>query len=211
MRSVDRLQLTRRVRCAICSSAVEGAPSGDSHYNSALFDHWGNAVAVSLFDVSIPVLIRGLSNLSAIIDKAAAYAEAKKLDPTTLPQARLFPDMFPLTRQVQITCDTAKGAAARLAGIEIPKHEDNETTLSELKQRIAKTLDFIKGIRASQLEGAEGRSIEMKGQNRTLNFTGTSYLTQFVLPNFYFHESIAYAILRHNGVEVGKFDYLGAV
>jgi hypothetical protein len=149
--------------------------------------------------------------LSAIIDKAAAYAEAKKLEPTTLLHARLFPDMFPLTRQVQITCDTAKGAAARLAGIEIPKHEDNETTLPELKQRIAKTLDFIKGIKASQLEGAEGRSIEMKGQNRTLNFTGTSYLTQFVLPNFYFHESIAYAILRHNGVEVGKFDYLGAV
>jgi hypothetical protein len=168
-------------------------------------------MTVSLFDVSIPVLARGLGNLSAIIDKAVAYTETKKLDPTALPQARLFPDMFPLTRQVQITCDTAKGAAARLAGIEIPKHEDSETTLPELCQRIAKTLDFVKGIKASQLEGAETRSIEMKGQNRTLNFTGVSYLTQFVLPNFYFHESIAYAILRHNGVEVGKFDYLGVV
>jgi uncharacterized protein len=166
-------------------------------------------MALSLFDVSIPVLVRGLGNLSAIIDKAAAHAEAKKLDPTALAQARLFPDMFPLTRQVQITCDTAKGAAARLAGIEAPKHEDNETTLPELKQRIAKTLDFVKSVKASQLEGAETRAIELKGPNRTLNFTGLSYLNHFVLPNFYFHESIAYAILRHNGVEVGKFDYLG--
>jgi hypothetical protein len=168
-------------------------------------------MALSLYDISIPVLARGLGNLSTIIDKAAAYAEAKKLDPAALPQARLFPDMFPLTRQVQIACDTAKGAAARLAGIEAPKHEDNETVLPELKQRIAKTLDFIKGIKASQLEGAETRSIELKGQNRTLSFTGFSYLNHFVLPNFYFHESIAYAILRHNGVEVGKADYLGAI
>ena len=166
-------------------------------------------MALSLFDVSIPVLVRGLSNLSIIIDKAAAHAEAKKLDATALAQARLFPDMFPLTRQVQITCDTAKGAAGRLAGIDTPKHEDNETTLPELKQRIAKTLDFIKGVKASQLEGAETRSIELKGPNRTLTFTGLSYVNNFVLPNFYFHESIAYAILRHNGVEVGKADYLG--
>jgi hypothetical protein len=166
-------------------------------------------MALSLFDVSIPVFIRGLSNLSAIIDKAAAHAEAKKLDPTVLPQARLFPDMFPLARQVQVTCDTAKGGAARLAGIEIPKHEDTETTLPELKQRLAKTLDFIKGVKASQLEGAETRAIEIKTPHRTFNFTGLSYLNQFVLPNFYFHESIAYAILRHSGVEVGKGDYLG--
>jgi hypothetical protein len=168
-------------------------------------------MALSFFDVSIPALVRGLGNLSVIIDKAAAHAEAKKLDPAALAQARLFPDMFPLTRQVQITCDTAKGAAARLAGLEIPKHEDNETTLPELKQRIAKTLDFIQGVKASQLEGAETRSIELKSPNRTLSFTGLTYLTQFVLPNFYFHQSIAYAILRHNGVEVGKFDYLGEV
>ena len=166
-------------------------------------------MALSLFDVSIPVLVRGLTNLSTIIDKAAAHAEAKKLDPTALAQARLFPDMFPLTRQVQITCDTAKGAAGRLAGIDIPKHEDNETTLPELKQRIAKTLDFIKSIKASQLEGAESALDRDQGPNRTLNFTGLSYVNHFVLPNFYFHESIAYAILRHNGVEVGKSDYLG--
>jgi hypothetical protein len=168
-------------------------------------------MALSLFDVSIPVLVRGLNNVSTIIDKASAHAEAKKLDPAVLAQARLFPDMFPLTRQVQIMCDTAKGAAGRLAGIEIPKHEDNETTFPQLKQRIAKTVDFIKGVKASQLEGAETRSIEIKGPNRSFNFTGLSYLNQFVLPNFYFHESIAYAILRHNGVEVGKFDFLGEV
>jgi hypothetical protein len=119
--------------------------------------------------------------------------------------------MFPLTRQVQITCDTAKGAAARLAGIEPPKHEDNETTLAELKQRVAKTLEFVKGIKAGQLEGAETRSIELKGPSRTLTFTGLTYLNHFVLPNFYFHESISYAILRHNGIEVGKNDYLGAI
>jgi len=168
-------------------------------------------MALSLFDVSIPVLVRGLGNLSVIIDKAVAHAEAKKLDAAALTQARLFPDMFPLVRQVQIACDTAKGAAARLAGIEIPQHQDNETTLPELKQRIAKTLDFIQGIKASQLEGAETRSIEIKGANRTLSFTGLSYLNNFVLPNFYFHETISYAILRHNGVEVGKNDYLGAI
>jgi uncharacterized protein len=168
-------------------------------------------MALSLYDVSIPVLVRGLTNLSTLIDKAAAHAEAKKIEPSVLAQARLFPDMFPLVRQVQITCDTAKGAAGRLAAIDIPKHEDTETTLAELKQRIAKTVDFIQSVKASQLEGAESRSIEIKTPNRTFSFTGLSYLNQFVLPNFYFHESISYAILRHNGVEVGKNDYLGAM
>ena len=168
-------------------------------------------MALSLYDVSIPVLVRGLTNLSALLDKAAAHAEAKKFDSAVLAQARLYPDMFPLTRQVQITCDTAKGAAGRLAGIDIPKHEDTETTLAELKQRIAKTLDFIQSVKASQLEGAESRSIEIKTPNRTFSFTGLSYLNHFVLPNFYFHESISYAILRHNGIEVGKGDYLGAI
>src|SRR5580700_2596893 len=109
-------------------------------------------MALSLYDVSIPVFVRGLSNLSTLIDKAAAHAEAKKFEPAVLAQARLFPDMFPLTRQVQITCDTAKGAAGRLAGIDIPKHDATETTLAELKQRIAKTLDFIQSVKPSQLE-----------------------------------------------------------
>jgi uncharacterized protein len=168
-------------------------------------------MALSLYDVSIPVLVRGLTNLSILIDKAATHAEAKKFEPAVLAQARLYPDMFPLARQVQITCDTAKGAAGRLAGIDIPKHEDTETTLAELKQRIAKTVDFIQSVKPGQLEGAESRSIEIKTPNRTLSFTGLSYLNNFVLPNFYFHESISYAILRHNGIEVGKGDYLGAI
>jgi hypothetical protein len=166
-------------------------------------------VSLSIYDVSVPLLIRGLTNLSAILDKAAAYAAEKKIDPAIFAQLRLFPDMLALTRQVQIACDTSKGAAARLAGIEIPKHEDNEATLADLKQRIAKTLDFLKGIKADQLKDAEGRSIEIKLPTRTLTFTGLSYLTEFVLPNFFFHESMTYALLRHNGVDIGKSDFLG--
>ena len=168
-------------------------------------------MTISIYELSIPVLTRGLSNLSSILDKAAAHAAAKKFDPAALAQARLFPDMFPLTRQVQITCDTAKGAAARLAGIDIPKHEDTETTLDELKQRIAKTLDFVKSVKAEQMKGAESKTIELKFPNRTITFTGLSYLVDFVLPNFFFHESIAYALLRSSGVEVGKMDFLGSV
>jgi uncharacterized protein len=168
-------------------------------------------VTISIYDISIPVLTRGLTNLSSILDKAAAHAAARKFDPAALAQARLFPDMFPLTRQVQITCDTAKGAAGRLAGIDIPKHEDTETTLDELKQRIAKTLDFVKTVKAEQMKGAESKTIELKFPNRTITFTGLSYLVDFVLPNFFFHESMTYALLRSSGVEVGKMDFLGSV
>ncbi len=168
-------------------------------------------MTISIYDISIPVLTRGLTNLSSILDKAAAHAAARKFDPAALAQARLFPDMFPLTRQVQITCDTAKGAAGRLAGIDIPKHEDTETTLDELKQRIAKTLDFVKSVKAEQMKGAESKTIELKFPNRTITFTGLSYLVDFVLPNFFFHESMTYALLRSSGVEVGKMDFLGSV
>jgi hypothetical protein len=128
-----------------------------------------------------------------------------------LAQSRLFPDMFPLARQVQITCDTAKGAAGRLAGVDVPKHEDNEANLEQLKARVAKTLDFVKSVREAQLANAEARSIELKFPSATLKFTGLSYATDFVLPNFYFHISVAYALLRQAGVEVGKNDYLGAI
>ena len=146
-------------------------------------------MSLSLYEFSVPVLLRGLSNLSTLLDKGAAYAEAKKFDSVVLVQARLYPDMFPLSRQVQIACDTAKGAAARLAGIEIPKHEDNEVTLADLKQRIAKTVDFLATVSAEKLKDAEGRSIEIKTPNRTLKFTARSYVTDFVLPNFYFHST----------------------
>jgi hypothetical protein len=166
-------------------------------------------MTISLYDFSIPVLVRGLTNLSAILDKAAAQAAAKKFDPLVLAQARLFPDMHPLVRQVQIACDTAKGAAGRLAAAEIPKHDDREVTFDDLKKRVAKTLDFLNTFTPDTLQGAEERSIEIKFPNGAWKFTAVGYLTDFVLPNFYFHVSVVYALLRNNGVELGKSDYLG--
>jgi hypothetical protein len=168
-------------------------------------------MAISMYDFSIPVLTRGLTNLSAILDKAAAHAAAKKFDSAVLAQTRLFPDMHPLVRQVQIACDTAKGAAGRLAGIEVPKHEDTEATFAELKARIAKTLEFVKSVTAVQLKDSETRDIEIKFPNGAWKFTGLAYLNDFVLPNFYFHTTVVYALLRKAGVEVGKMDFLGAI
>jgi len=168
-------------------------------------------VSLSLYDVSIPPLTLGLTNLSALLDKAAAHAEAKKVDPKVFADVRLIADMFPLKRQVQITCDTAKGAAARLGGVEIPKHEDNESNFAELKERIAKTLAFIGSIKADQISAAEAREVVLKFPNSTLKFSGRDYVTKFVLPNFYFHITAAYAILRTNGVDVGKNDFLGQI
>jgi hypothetical protein len=168
-------------------------------------------MSISMYEISIPVLTRGLTNLSAILDKAAAHAATKKFDSAVLAQSRLFPDMHPLLRQVQIACDTAKGAAARLAEIEVPKHEDTEVTFADLKARIAKTVDFLKTINAAQVKDAESRSIEIKFPNGAWKFTGIDYLTGFVLPNFYFHSSMVYALLRKAGVEVGKGDFLGAI
>lgn len=168
-------------------------------------------MAISLYDVSIPTLTRGLTNLSAILDKAAAYAAAKKIGDTVLAQTRLFPDMHPLSRQVQIACDTAKGAAGRLAGIEVPKHEDNETTLPELKARIAKTVDYLKTVTASKFPSDDSRPIEIKFPSGSWKFTAVNYVNDFVLPNFYFHSSMVYALLRQSGVEIGKGDFLGAI
>src|SRR5271170_8477216 len=168
-------------------------------------------MSLNIYEVSIPVLVRGLTNLAAIIEKAAVHAAAKNIDPVVLAQARLYPDMHPLIRQVQIACDTAKGAAARLAGIEAPKHEDTETTLPELKARIAKTVDFLKTVTAAQMAGDERRAIEIKFPNGAWKFTAIGYVTDFVLPNFYFHISMAYALLRKGGVEIGKSDFLGAI
>ncbi len=168
-------------------------------------------MSISVYDFSLPALTRGLTNLSVILDKAAAYAAAKKFDPLVLAQSRLYPDMHPLVRQVQIACDTAKAAAGRLAAVDIPKHEDNEVTLDDLKQRIAKTLDFLKTIGVDQLKGAEDRPIEIKFPSGAWKFTGVAYLTDYALPNFYFHLSMVYALLRNNGVELGKSDFLGAI
>jgi hypothetical protein len=164
-----------------------------------------------MYDVSIPVFTLTLTNLSAILDKAASHADTKKVDPKAIPQARLIVDMLPLSAQIQIACDTAKGAAARLAGVDVPKHEDTEATLPELKARVAKTLDFIKTIKPQQVQGSETREIVLQFPQTTLKFTGSNYLTNFVLPNFFFHVTMAYALLRKNGVELGKRDFLGPI
>lgn len=168
-------------------------------------------MSASLYDFSVPAFTLALTNLSNQIDKASAYAERKKFDTKALADARLIADMLTFTRQVQIACDNAKGPVARLAGIENPKHEDNETTFAELKARIAKTLDFIKTVRPEQFVGAETREIVLQFPSLTLKFTGHNYLTKFALPNFYFHVTMAYALLRQNGVELGKPDFIGAV
>jgi len=166
-------------------------------------------MSLTLYQASIPVFIRMLGNLSAILDKAAAHAEAKKIDPAIFINARLAPDMFPLSRQVQIATDMVKGCAARLAGIDVPSYEDNESTFAELQARIAKTTAFLQSISASQIDGHEDRPITLKFGSREVSFLGQAYLLDFVLPNFHFHLTTAYAILRHNGVAIGKMDYIG--
>ncbi len=168
-------------------------------------------MALALYDISIHSLIRGLHNLSIVLGKADAHAAAKKFDPLVLAQSRLYPDMYPLVRQVQIACDTAKGAAARLANLDVPKHDDTETTLGDLKQRVAKTIAFLETVKAGQVDGDDDRTIELKMPNGALKFTAVSYLADFVLPNFYFHSSMVYALLRNNGVELGKGDFLGTL
>lgn len=168
-------------------------------------------MSVSLYDVSIPIFTLTLTNLSAILDKAESYGQAKKVDPKVIPQARLIVDMLPLSAQIQIACDHAKGAAARLAGLEVPKHEDTEATLADLKARVAKTLEFIKTIKPEQLQGAETREVILQFPQGSLKFTGLNYLTNFALPNFFFHVTMAYALLRKNGVELGKRDFLGPI
>ena len=164
---------------------------------------------LSMYRASVPVFKQMLRNLDAILDKAAAHATARKIDPNALLQARLSPDMFHLTRQVQIASDQAKGIAARLAGQEPPKFEDSEASFADLKARIAKTLAFLDGLQPAQIEGSEDREISLPVGGQTVKFKGSDYLLGFGLPNFYFHVTTAYALLRHNGIEVGKRDFIG--
>lgn len=164
-----------------------------------------------MYSMSVPVFAKTLGNLSAILDKAAAHAEAKKIDPTVLLASRLYPDMFPLTKQVQVACDFAKGTVARLAGEEPPKYDDTETTFEALKARIARTVDYVQGFQAARFAGAEERDVQMKIRDQTLSFKGLPYLAHVALPNFFFHATTAYDILRHNGVELGKRDFIGAI
>lgn len=166
-------------------------------------------MTISMYQASAPRFANILGNLAAILDKAQAHCEARKIDPLALTAFRLYPDMLPFTRQITIACDTAKGAVARLAGVEIPKHEDTETTLAELKARIARTVDFIGTIKPAQIDGSEDKTIVLRLGGREQTFKGLQYLLGFAQPNFYFHVTAAYAILRHNGVELGKRDYIG--
>ncbi|MCZ7595955.1 MAG: DUF1993 domain-containing protein [Hyphomicrobium sp.] len=168
-------------------------------------------MALSMYQASVPAFQRTLKALDAILDKAAAWSAERKIDPAVLIGARLAPDMFPFARQVQIASDHAKGCAARLAGVAVPSYEDTEKTFPELKARIGKTLDFIGALEPDAIDGSEGRDISLKAGPRDLAFKGQDYLVFFALPNFYFHAATAYDILRHNGVPVGKLDFLGGV
>ena len=166
-------------------------------------------MALTMYQASAPRFVNTLKNLSAVLDKAQAHAEAKKIDPLVLTSSRLYPDMFALARQVQVACDTAKGAVARLAGVDVPKHEDTEQSIAELKARIDKTIAFIDGVKPAQIDGSEDKDLTIKLGPREVNWKGMQYLLGFALPNFYFHVVTAYDILRHNGVEIGKRDFIG--
>lgn len=167
-------------------------------------------MTISMYSASAPMFTRTLTALGAVLGKGAAFAEARKIDPSVLLQARLAPDMFPLTRQVQIASDTVKGCVARLSGAEAPSWADTEASFPELQARVARTVEFVAGFSPEQIDGAEERPIVLKLRSGDIHFTGHSYLIGFVIPNLMFHSAIAYAILRHNGVDLGKLDFLGA-
>lgn len=167
-------------------------------------------MALTMYAASVPTLIRGLGNLSGLLGKGLASAEAREIDPAVLIAARLAPDMHPLSRQVQIASDSAKGAAARLAGAEVPSFPDTETTFAQLQARVSRTIDYLQTLKAEQFEGAEARTITLPSPGGEMKFSGQDFLFGFALPNFFFHVTIAHAILRHNGVPIGKMDYLGA-
>ena len=165
---------------------------------------------ISMYEASVPVFQRTLTNLAAILAKGAAHAEARKFDPAILVNARLAPDMLPLSRQIQIATDHARGAAARLAGLERPPVPDNEASFDDLQKRIALTLDYLATFKREQIDGSEDREITVPQRSGELKLRGMPYLLHFAHPNFWFHVTTAYAILRHHGVEIGKLDFLGA-
>jgi hypothetical protein len=166
-------------------------------------------MTISMYKASVPTFIRMLDNLAAILEKAAAHAEAKKIDPAVLVGSRLFPDMFPLVKQVQIATDAAKGGAARLAGVEPPAFEDNEATIADLVARVRRTVAYLQTLEPGQIDGSEDRTVTWKTRTATKSMQGMPYLLNHVLPNLYFHIATTHGILRHNGVEIGKGDYLG--
>ncbi len=166
-------------------------------------------MTISMYQASVPRFIHMLNNLSALLDKAQAHVAAKKLDESALTGFRLYPDMLPMARQIMIATDTAKGAAARLAGVEIPVYDDVEKTLPELQARIARTVTYLQTFTPAQIDGSEEREVTLKRRDGEERYPGLLYLQWHATPNFYFHVSTAYAILRHNGVEIGKRDFLG--
>ena len=166
-------------------------------------------MTLSMHQASVSVFARQLTSLSGLLTKGAAFADEQQIDPSTLIEARLAPDMHPLARQVQIASDAAKGGCARLAGIDIPSYPDDETSFDTLQQRIAKTIAFIEGIAPEAFDGAETKTVAFKAGPYDLSFTGAQFLQNFALPNLFFHVSMTYAILRQNGVPLGKIDFLG--
>jgi hypothetical protein len=167
-------------------------------------------MSITMHSASVPIFVRMLANVNTWLDKAEAHAAAKKFDTSVYLNTRLAPDMLPFTKQIQIACDTVKFCVARLAGVDSPKFEDNETTLAELRERISATIAYVKSVPAAQIDGSEEKDITLPRRDGPIIMKGEAYLKHFVLPNFFFHLTTAYALLRHNGVEVGKMDYLGA-
>lgn len=168
-------------------------------------------MTISMYQSSVPVFVKTLGNLAAILEKGEAFAAARKVDPSVLLGYRLAPDMLNLTRQVQIAADHGKGAPARLAGIEPPAYENSETSFADLKARIDKTVAFLNTLRPAQIDGSEGREIVIKAGSNTFTFKAQAYLLHYAMPNFFFHVTTAYGILRHCGVEIGKKDFIGQV
>jgi len=168
-------------------------------------------MAISMYQASVPSFVRSLESTKKILKKGAAHSKAKDIKPEVLLNCRLIADMLPLTSQIQIASDAAKGAGARLAGIEVPKFADNEKSFADLCKRIDRTIKFLKKIKAGQMDGAEDKIITLQIPKKTIKFSGLIYLTQFAIPNFSFHTVTAYNILRHNGVKIGKLDFLGGI
>ncbi len=168
-------------------------------------------MSISMYDASVPTFTRGLASLKTILGKAAAHAAARKIDEAVFVNARLFPDMLPLARQIHIATDFARGTVSRLSGSEPPKWEDNETTIAELTARVERTIAAVRAFTPAQVDGSEAREVTRPVRGEPKKFTGVNYLFQYSLPNFYFHTTTAYAILRSNGVEVGKADFIGAL
>jgi hypothetical protein len=168
-------------------------------------------MSISMHSASVPIFVRMLGNLTAWLEKAEAHAQAKKFEPSVYLTSRLAPDMLPFTNQIQIACDAVKFGVARLAGVEAPKFADDEASLADLKARVKKTLDFIQSVRAAQIDGTEEKDIVVPRRDGSMILKGEAYLKGFVLPNFFFHVTTAYALLRHNGVALGKADFLGGL